>query len=68
MSEPRRYDTATARQEFDYYTLGWRDCTAAGLRRIRQQIMLIAELLPADDPRHITINEILERIKQGDTP
>ena len=65
MTEPRRYDTATARQEFDYFTFGWRHCTAAGLRRIRPHIMMIADMLPLNDRRHVTIAEILERIAKG---
>jgi len=65
---PRTYDTTVARREFDYFTKGWRDCSIQGLRRIRYQILLIAKLLPDDDPRHITVNEILERITKGDTP
>lgn len=59
---PRLYDVETARQEFDYFTTGWRDCSDEGLRRIRYHIVVIAALLPKDDPRHLTVNEILERI------
>lgn len=63
----REYDVTTARQEFDYYTTGWRDCSAEGLRRIRANIVLIAQLLPKDDPRHLIVNEILEKIQGRET-
>ena len=63
----RTYDETVARQEFDHYTYQWRQCPPEGLRRIRHQIVEIAKLLPLNDPRHLTVSEILETIAKGDT-
>jgi hypothetical protein len=65
---PQKYDTTVARQEFDYFTRGWRSCAPAGLLRVRHQLILIAEHLPKDDPRHLVMNEILEKIAGRETP
>lgn len=59
---PRTYDAAVARGEFDYLTEGWEDCGSSALKRIRYLMLLLAEHLPEDDPRHDTMRRILQRL------